>query len=62
MRMETKQTICAETENRRSFLKETGKKALWAAPVVTVLMTASSQRAVPQTSYKLPKKVAIPAP
>ena len=33
------------TENRRSFLKETGKKALWAAPLVTVIMTASSQRA-----------------
>jgi hypothetical protein len=45
MRMETKQTISAETENRRSFLKETGKKALWAAPLVTMIMTASSQRA-----------------
>ena len=45
MRMETKQTISAETENRRSFLKETGKKALWVAPLVTVIMTASSQRA-----------------
>jgi hypothetical protein len=33
------------TEDRRSFLKETGKKALWAAPLVTVIMTASSQRA-----------------
>jgi hypothetical protein len=33
------------TEDRRTFLKETGKKALWAAPLVTVIMTASSQRA-----------------
>jgi hypothetical protein len=45
MHMETKQTSSAKTENRRSFLKETGKKALWAAPLVTVIMTASSQRA-----------------
>ena len=45
MRTETQQTISAETENRRSFLKETGKKALWAAPLVMVIMTASSQRA-----------------
>jgi hypothetical protein len=37
------------TENRRSFLKETGKKALWAAPVVTVMMTASAQRAKAST-------------
>ena len=34
-----------EKENRRSFLKETGKKALWAAPLVTVIMTGSAQRA-----------------
>ena len=45
MRTETQQTTSVETENRRSFLKETGKKALWAAPLVTVIMTASSQRA-----------------
>jgi len=36
--------------DRRTFLKETGKKALWAAPLVTVIMTASSQRAKAITS------------
>jgi hypothetical protein len=45
MRTEAQQTTSAEMENRRSFLKETGKRALWAAPLVTVIMTASSQRA-----------------
>jgi hypothetical protein len=39
------QSNSTEKENRRMFLKETGKKALWAAPLVTVIMTASSQRA-----------------
>lgn len=35
-----------ETQNnRRDFLKETGKRALWVAPTVTLLMTASSQPA-----------------
>jgi hypothetical protein len=37
----------APKESRRLFLKQTGKKALWAAPVVTVIMTASSLRADP---------------
>lgn len=42
-----------EIEDRRTFLKETGKKALWAAPLVTVIMTASSQRAqAGDTAYK----------
>jgi hypothetical protein len=45
MRTERESTS-TETENRRTFLKETGKKALWAAPLVTVIMTASSQRAM----------------
>jgi hypothetical protein len=41
--MNTNQTTTPDPkESRRLFLKETGKKALWAAPVVTVLMTASS--------------------
>jgi hypothetical protein len=31
--------------NRRDFLKKTGKQALWMAPTLTVLMTASSQPA-----------------
>jgi len=31
--------------NRRDFLKNTGKQALWMAPTLTVLMTASSQPA-----------------
>jgi len=36
-----------ETQNnRRDFFKETGKRALWAAPTVTLLMTASSQPAL----------------
>jgi hypothetical protein len=45
------------TENRRSFLKETGKKALWAAPLVTVIMTASAQRATasPTASWCEPR-------
>ncbi len=30
---------------RREFFKETGRKALWVAPTVAVLMTASSQPA-----------------
>jgi hypothetical protein len=34
-------------ESRRLFLKQTGKKALWAAPLVTVIVTASSLRADP---------------
>ena len=38
------------TEDRRAFLKETGKKALWAAPLVTVIMTASAQRATASPS------------
>lgn len=36
--------------NRRDFLKKTGKQALWMAPTLTVLMTASSQPA--QATYK----------
>ena len=44
MRTETQQTTSTETGNRRTFLKQTCKKALWAAPLVTVIMTASSQR------------------
>lgn len=44
------QSTSNENENRRSFLKETGKKALWAAPLVTVIMTASSQRAMASPS------------
>jgi hypothetical protein len=44
--MNTNQTDNPDAkESRRLFLRETGKKALWAAPVVTVIMTASSQRA-----------------
>ena len=31
--------------NRRDFLIRTGKQALWMAPTLTVLMTASSQPA-----------------
>ena len=31
--------------NRRDFFKEAGKRALWVAPTVTLLMTASSQPA-----------------
>jgi hypothetical protein len=31
--------------NRRDFLNKTGKQALWMAPTLTVLMTASSQPA-----------------
>jgi len=35
-----------ETQNnRRDFFKEAGKRALWAAPTITLLMTASSQPA-----------------
>jgi hypothetical protein len=45
MHTEGPRSTSAEKENRRSFLKETGKKALWAAPLLTVMMTASSQRA-----------------
>jgi hypothetical protein len=33
--------------NRRDFLKDTASKALWAAPVLTVLMSAS---AIPATA------------
>ena len=29
--------------NRRDFFKKAGKRALWVAPTVTVLMTAASQ-------------------
>jgi len=32
--------------NRRDFFKEAGKRALWVAPTVTLLMTASSQPAL----------------
>jgi len=32
--------------NRRDFFKETGKRALWAAPTATLLMTAASQPAL----------------
>ena len=31
--------------NRREFLKKTGKQALWMAPTLTVLMSASRQPA-----------------
>jgi hypothetical protein len=37
--------------NRRDFLKETGKRALWVAPTVTLLMTASSQPAKATGTY-----------
>ena len=58
--MNTDQTNTPDAkESRRLFLKETGKKALWAAPVVTVIMTASSLRGDPPSAYKQP---AIPAP
>ena len=44
--MNTDQTNTRDPkESRRLFLKQTGKKALWVAPVVTVIMTASSLRA-----------------
>ena len=44
--MNTDQTNTPDAkESRRLFLKQTGKKALWAAPLVIVIMTASSQRA-----------------
>ena len=36
---------------RREFFKETGKKALWVAPTVAVLMTASSQPAKATGTY-----------
>jgi hypothetical protein len=56
-----------ETQNnRRDFFKEAGKKALWAAPTITLLMTASSQPALatkngyghdrPKPKYKPKKK------
>lgn len=32
--------------NRRDFFKEAGKRALWVAPTITLLMTASSQPAL----------------
>ena len=35
----------SKSGNRRDFLKKTGKQALWMAPTLTVLMTASSQPA-----------------
>jgi hypothetical protein len=40
----------SKSGNRRDFLKKTGKQALWMAPTLTVLMTASSQPA--QATYK----------
>jgi hypothetical protein len=40
----------SESGNRRDFLKKTGKQALWMAPTLTVLMTASSQPA--HATYK----------
>jgi hypothetical protein len=53
--MNTDQTNTPDAkESRRLFLKETGKKALWAAPVVTVIMTASSVRAEHGSTYKQP--------
>jgi hypothetical protein len=52
-----------ETQNnRRDFFKEAGKRALWAAPTVTLLMTAASQPALATKngygthSYKTYKK------
>jgi hypothetical protein len=36
-----------ETQNnRRDFFKEAGKRALWVAPTITLLMTAGSQPAL----------------
>lgn len=40
----------SKSGNRRDFLKKTGKQALWMAPTLTVLMTASSQPA--HATYK----------
>jgi hypothetical protein len=37
--------------NRRDFLIKTGKQALWMAPTLTVLMTASSQPAKATFKY-----------
>jgi hypothetical protein len=44
-----------EAQSRRDFLKRTGERALWTAPVVTVMVLASGTPAQAHGGYKKEK-------